>query len=144
MQDLKVSLIQADQIWEDKSANFSMYERYFNQITEADIIVLPEMFHTGFSMSVDQLAEDWQDSSGIEFLKKWSNQLQSAIYTSLIIREAGKFFNRGIFVFPDGTITWYDKRKSFGLGGEDQFFTAGKKENDCYLEGLEDQFTNLL
>jgi predicted amidohydrolase len=128
MQDLKVSLIQTDQIWEDKSANFSMYERYFNQITETDIIVLPEMFHTGFSMSVDQLAEDWQDSSGIEFLKKWSNQLQSAIYTSLIIREAGKFFNRGVFVFPDGTITWYDKRKSFGLGGEDKYYTAGNKE----------------
>ena len=93
MQDLKISLIQTDQIWEDKFANFSMYEGYFRQITETDIILLPEMFHTGFSMSVDQLAEDWQDSLGIEFLKHWSNQLQSAIYTSLIIREAGKFFN---------------------------------------------------
>ena len=79
MQDLKISLIQTDQIWEDKFANFSMYEGYFRQITETDIILLPEMFHTGFSMSVDQLAEDWQDSLGIEFLKHWSNQLQSAI-----------------------------------------------------------------
>jgi predicted amidohydrolase len=128
MQDIKVTLIQADQIWEDKSANFSMYENYFRQISETDIIILPEMFHTGFSMSVDQLAEDWQDSSGIDFLKKWSKQLQSAIYTSLIIREAGKIVNRGVFVFPDGSISTYDKRKSFGLGGEDQFFTAGEKE----------------
>ena len=128
MQDLKISLIQTDQIWEDKFANFSMYEGYFRQITETDIILLPEMFHTGFSMSVDQLAEDWQDSLGIEFLKHWSNQLQSAIYTSLIIREAGKFFNRGVFVFPDGTVTKYDKRKSFGLGGEENYYTAGNQE----------------
>ena len=128
MHDLKVTLIQADQIWEDKSANFSMYESFFMRITETDLIVLPEMFHTGFSMSVDQLAEEWNDSLGLNFLKNWSTRLQSAIYTSLIIRDEGKIYNRGVFVYPNGKVVKYDKRKSFGLGGEDKFYTAGNQE----------------
>jgi omega-amidase len=135
MQDLKISLIQADQLWEDKSGNFSLYESYFNELTDMDLILLPEMFHTGFSMNTENLSEDWQASEGIEFLKKWSNKLQSAIYTSLIINEEEKIYNRGVFVFPDGTLTKYDKRKSFGLGGEDKHFTAGEKETIVTWKG---------
>jgi predicted amidohydrolase len=135
MQDLKVSLIQADQIWEDKSANFSMYESYFNELIDVDLILLPEMFQTGFTMNTEKLSEDWQASEGIEFLKQWSNKLQSAIYTSLIINEEEKIYNRGIFVFPDGAITKYDKRKSFGLGGEDKHFTAGDQETIVTWKG---------
>lgn len=128
MQDLKVVLIQIDQIWEDKKANFSKYETFLSQLIKTDLIILPEMFHTGFSMSVELLAEDWDDSDGLDFLKKWSAKHDAAIYTSLIIREDGKYYNRGVFVYPDGNINFYDKRKSFGLGGEDQFYTAGKNE----------------
>ena len=135
MQDLKISLIQVDQLWEDKSGNFSLYESYFNELIDMDLILLPEMFQTGFTMNTEKLSEDWQASEGIEFLKQWSNKLQSAIYTSLIINEEEKIYNRGIFVFPDGVITKYDKRKSFGLGGEDQFFTAGGKETIVTLKG---------
>ncbi|MFM7667462.1 MAG: nitrilase-related carbon-nitrogen hydrolase [Bacteroidota bacterium] len=128
MQDLKVTLIQADQIWENKSANFSMYEYYFNQIVDSDLIILPEMFHTGFSMNVNELAEDWNESEGINFLKKWAEKINCAIYTSLIVRDEGEFFNRGVFVYPKGDLIKYDKRKSFGLGGEDKFYSAGNQE----------------
>jgi predicted amidohydrolase len=128
MQDLKVTLVQIDQVWEDKEANFKKYEAFFTQLNETDLVILPEMFHTGFSMSVDLLAEDWENSEGLDFLKKWAKQLNVAFYTSLIIREKGKFYNRGVFVYPDGNVNHYDKRKSFGLGGEDKFYTAGTKE----------------
>jgi predicted amidohydrolase len=79
-------------------------------------------------MSVDVLAEEWENSVGLDFLRNWSSKLDSAIYTSLIIRECSNYFNRGVFVYPNGTVSYYDKRKSFGLGGEDKFYTAGDKE----------------
>ena len=128
MQDLKVTLVQIDQVWEDKQSNFQKYEAIFSKQNETDLIILPEMFHTGFSMSVELLAEDWENSEGLNFLKKWSSKLDAAIYTSLIIRERGKYYNRGVFVYPDGNVKHYDKRKSFGLGGEDKFYTAGNNE----------------
>jgi predicted amidohydrolase len=128
MQDLKVTLIQVDQVWEDKQANFNKYQHFFSLLEKADLIILPEMFHTGFSMSVEFLAEDWDNSEGLDFLKKWSAKLNTAIYTSLIIREELNYYNRGVFVYPNGSITHYNKRKSFGLGGEDNFYTAGDKE----------------
>ncbi len=128
MQDLIVTLVQIDQVWEDKKANFMKYEAFFSQLNETDLVILPEMFHTGFSMSVELLAEDWENSVGLDFLKKWAKQLNAAIYTSLIIRENTQYYNRGVFVYPDGNVKHYDKRKSFGLGSEDKFYTAGNKE----------------
>ncbi|MBM3186477.1 MAG: nitrilase family protein, partial [Bacteroidetes bacterium] len=68
MQDLKVTLVQIDQVWEDKKANYFQYESYFQQIEQSDLVLLPEMFHTGFSMNVSALAEDWEDSEGLNFL----------------------------------------------------------------------------
>jgi predicted amidohydrolase len=128
MQDLNVTLIQVDQVWENKQANFSKYEDFFSQLNETDLVILPEMFHTGFSMSADLLAEEWENSEGLSFLKKWSARLNSAIYTSLIILENAKCYNRGVFVYPNGNVKHYDKRKSFCLGGEDKFYTAGNTE----------------
>jgi omega-amidase len=128
MQNLKVTLVQIDQVWEDKKANYSIYDHYFQQIEDTDLVVLPEMFHTGFSMNAVTLAEDWQDSEGITYLRKWAAKLDAAIYTSLIICENQKYYNRGVFVYPNGDILKYNKRKSFGLGGEDKFYTQGNNE----------------
>lgn len=135
MQDLNITLVQLDQIWEDKEANFSKYENVFNTIGSTDLIVLPEMFHTGFTMNVQELAEDWNNSEGLNFLKKWAKNLNNAFYTSLIIEEKGIFRNRGVFVYPDGKVEYYDKRKSFGLGGEDRFYTAGDREKIVKFKG---------
>ncbi|MFY7945185.1 MAG: nitrilase-related carbon-nitrogen hydrolase [Crocinitomicaceae bacterium] len=128
MQDLSVTIIQIDQIWEDKKANFSNLENIFSKLESTDLIVLPEMFHTGFSMNVNELAEKWEDSEGLSFLKTWAKNRKNAFYTSLIIEEKGLFRNRGVFVYPDGKVEYYDKRKSFGLGGEDRLYTAGDRE----------------
>ena len=127
MQNLKVTLVQADQIWEDKSANCNNYLALLKDI-DTDLIVLPEMFNTGFSMNVKELAEDWQNSKSVNWLQKLSKDKDAAIYTSLIIRDDKSVFNRGVFIFPTGEIEYYDKRKSFALAGEDKYFKSGEKE----------------
>lgn len=128
MQDLIVTIIQADQVWQDKTANYSMYETYFEQINNTDLILLPEMFHTGFSMDAKELAEEWESSQGMQFLFHWSNKLNAAIYTSLIIQEKGNYYNRGVFVQPNNQVDKYNKRKLFSLGRENEYYTPGDRE----------------
>lgn len=128
MQDLKVTLVQIDQLWEDKDANLLKYAEIFIQLDQTDLIVLPEMFHTGFTMRAKDLAEEWKNSDGLLFLKNWSEKLNAAIYTSLIIHDSGNCYNRGVFIFPSGKVVFYDKRKLFVLGGEDQYYQAGNDE----------------
>lgn len=127
MQDLKVVLVQADQKWEDKLSNLTHFEGLLSEIEDADLIVLPEMFHTGFSMNTVELAEETSNSIGIDWLQKIAKQKQSAIYTSLIIKENGSYFNRGIFVYPDEELKFYNKIKLFGLAGEDNYYSPGKE-----------------
>ena len=125
MQDLAVVLVQANQLWENKVGNLENYSSLLKEVDTCDLIVLPEMFHTGFSMNVEELGEEMENSLGINWLRKIASEKQSAIYTSLIIKENNHYYNRGVFIFPDGQIETYDKRKSFGLAGEDKYFTAG-------------------
>jgi predicted amidohydrolase len=128
MQDLKVTLVQANQIWEDKGANFTNFLRLIESINEpTDLVVFPEMFDTGFSMNVE-LAEDWNSNPSVNFLIDLAAKKDVAIYTSLMVKENNHFYNRGVFVYPSAEISFYDKRKSFGLGGEDKFYTAGETE----------------
>ena len=134
MQDLKVSLIQVNQVWEDRKANIDMFASLIEALTDTDLIVLPEMFHTSFSMNVT-LAEHWEDNAVIHQLKSWTSQSQAAIYTSMMVEDQGVFYNRGVFVSPIGEVTHYDKRKSFGLGGEDKVFTQGEHEQIVEYKG---------
>lgn len=127
MQNLKVTLVQANQIWEDKQANFANYNQLLSDNETGDLILLPEMFHTGFSMNNTVLAEKMEDSEGISWLKKLAQTKKAAVYTSMIISENGHFYNRGLFIEPNGTLTVYDKRKTFGLANEDQFYESGKR-----------------
>lgn len=128
MQDLRITFIQADQIWEDKTANLKHYEELLKSVSESDLILLPEMFQTGFSMNTGELAEKMETSSGISWLKQQAELKNAAFYTSLIIEENGKYYNRGVFVEPGGKITCYDKRKLFGMAEESIHFTAGSNE----------------
>lgn len=129
MQDLKVALVQANQIWENKEANFENYSSLLKYVSGVHLIMLPEMFHTGFSMNTKSLAETMENSEGIKWLKELAKTKNSAVYTSLIIEENSNFYNRGVFIFPSGDMTIYDKRKTFGLAGEDQTFKSGTKES---------------
>jgi len=128
MQDLKVAIVQANQVWENKEANLEHYAFLLKYIIDVDLIVLPEMFHTGFSMNTGSLAEKMENSIGLNWLKELAKSKNSAVYTSLIIEENSNFYNRGIFVTPTGEFSIYDKRKTFGLAGEDKAFKAGTSE----------------
>ncbi|MDR0801879.1 nitrilase-related carbon-nitrogen hydrolase [Fluviicola sp.] len=128
MQDLKITLIQTHQVWEDKAANLANYERLLHTIPETDLVLLPEMFQTGFSMNTEALAEAPDNSPGIEWLKKQASVKKAAFYTSLIIRDSDCCYNRGVFVEPSGKISIYDKRKLFGMADESIYFSAGTKE----------------
>lgn len=128
MQDLRITLVQANQIWEDKQANLENYNRLLQNCQDTDLIVLPEMFHTAFSMNAHKFTETMDNSVGLDWLKITAKEKNVAIYTSLIIQENGNYYNRGVFVIPSGKIISYDKRKCFGLAGEDKVFTAGKEK----------------
>lgn len=135
MQDLNISVLQCNQFWEDKKANFNHIEQLISGKNLGDILLLPEMFSTGFSMHAESLAEDWEDSSTLKWLCKLAEQNSCAIYTSMIIRDHGKYFNRGVFVEPSGAFHHYDKRRVFGLAGEDKIYTAGQKSKVIAYKG---------
>lgn len=135
MKDLTITLVQANQIWEDKSANFSNYERLLSDVKKTDLILLPEMFNTGFSMNATHLAEPFNNALSIDWLKELAERKNAAIYTSLIIEENGNYYNRGVFVESNGIISVYDKRKTFGLAGEDNVFSKGGKSTIVNYKG---------
>lgn len=128
MKDLSITLVQANQIWEDKAANLTHFEELLKTVPETDLILLPEMFQTGFSMNAERLSEKMEDSFSISWLKQQAKEKNAAFYTSLIIEENGNYYNRGVFVEPTGKLTYYDKRKLFGMAEESTHFTAGTKE----------------
>lgn len=128
MSNLKVSLVQTQQFWEDKQANLNHLDQILSSIGETDLIVLPEMFNTSFSMNAESLAEVMDNSEAFSWLKKTASEKASAIYTSFIVKENNAYYNRGIFMLPSGTHYQYDKRQLFSLAGEDQVFSPGKEK----------------
>lgn len=135
MQDLKVSLIQTIQFWEDKTKNLRHFENHLANISEdTDLIILPEMFHTSFSMHSEKLAET-MDGEGIAWLKKQAKNHKAAIVASLIITEDKKYFNRMVFVEPTGKIHTYDKIKLFGLAKENNHYSPGTQKTIVEYKG---------
>lgn len=128
MQDLKITLLQCHQYWEDKVQNLAYFETLLQQVSATDLILLPEMFHTGFSMNVQVFAENNENSMALNWLKEKAKEKNAAFYTSFIAEEVGNFYNRGVFVYPSGEIVFYNKRKLFTLAKEDESFTAGEKQ----------------
>ncbi len=111
--------------WEDAAANREMFAHEIRSLAgNTDLIVLPEMFNTGFSMNSERLAET-MDGPTVLWMRDQAKSSRAAIYGSAIITENGRYFNRGIFARPDGTISQYDKRHLFRMAGEHQHFAAG-------------------
>jgi len=135
MQNLRVTIIQAALFWEDTDANLAAFDAKIDKIRdETDLIVLPEMFTTGFSMAAEKLAQDMKGES-VEWLKKIARNKQADITGSIIIRENGKYFNRLLWAKPDGTLLNYDKRHLFRLTGEEKVYSAGDKNITVELKG---------
>jgi len=125
---MKIALIQSSLIWENPAANRNYFEEKINAIIEkVDLIVLPEMFTTGFTMNPASLAETMQGTT-ILWLQSLAKAKNSAVTGSLIIKENNNFYNRLVFVFPTGEIQFYDKRHLFTLAGEDKVYTSGKEK----------------
>lgn len=125
---MKIALIQSDLYWEDASANRKNFESKINQIdSDVNLVVLPEMFSTGFTMNASEVAETMQGET-VLWMQSLAQQKQFAIVGSLIIAEEGKYYNRMLFVFPDGAIRHYDKRHLFTLAGEDKSYTSGTEK----------------
>lgn len=132
---MKIALIQTDLIWENPTQNRNNFEEKINSIaSDVDLIVLPEMFSTGFSMHPEQLAESMQGET-VSWLQHLAKAKNLAITGSLIIKENENFYNRMVFVFPSGEIQYYDKRHLFSLAGEDKVYSAGAKKQIVAYKG---------
>lgn len=125
---MKVAVIQSDIIWESPKANLEAFENKINSIEEeVDLIVLPEMFSTGFTMNPSTVAESMAGAT-VSWLMDLANLKNTAITGSVIIEENNKYYNRMLFVYPTGEIKYYDKRHLFSLAKEEDFFTAGREK----------------
>ncbi|MGV3638091.1 MAG: amidohydrolase [Flavobacteriales bacterium] len=113
--------------WEDAEANRGMFATKLAILAgRTDLIVLPEMFTTGFSMRSTELAEEMNGPT-VQWMREQAKKLGAAIYGSVIITEGGKCFNRGLFVRPDGQVTVYDKRHLFRFANETDHYSAGSE-----------------
>lgn len=134
MRDLRVTLVQTMLHWEDASANRDMFTEKLASIGATDLIVLPEMFNTGFTMESELFAET-MDGPTVEWMRGTAKKQGAAIYGSAIIKEGGSCYNRGIFVMPDGMIVHYDKRHLFRMAGEHMHYSAGSERVVVDLNG---------
>lgn len=124
---LKIAFIQANLKWEDSEANRQLFSEEIAKISEeTDLIILPEMFTTGFSMNAEKLAEP-TDGPTLKWMREQAKKKQAAVTGSVIISENGNYYNRLFFVFPDGKYQLYDKRHTFTLAKEDETYTAGRE-----------------
>lgn len=134
MQDLKVALIQANLVWEDHTANLVHLNDRISQVpADVHLIVLPEMFSTGFSMHPANLAQ-CMDGPVVSWMLDRSQESKADITGSLIVEEAGLFYNRLIWVKPDGSIYGYDKKHLFRYAGEEKVYAPGDRQLlvDCH------------
>lgn len=135
MEQLKVTLFQAYLFWENIDKNLKNISLRLSSIREkTDLIVLPEMFNTGFTMNAEPNAED-MDGKTINWMKETAQKFNAVVTGSIIIKENSKFYNRLIWMQPDGKYQYYDKKHLFGLGQEDKTYTAGKKQLIVELKG---------
>jgi omega-amidase len=136
MSDLKVTLIQSRLQWEDIAANLRMFDEKIDAIGErTEVVILPEMFSTGFSMQSEKLAET-MDGSAVQWMKKKAAQKNIILTGSLIIKnEQGEYVNRLIWMQPNGAYGVYDKRHLFGYAGEDAHYHPGDRRLIAQVKG---------
>ncbi|ALJ05860.1 amidohydrolase [Pseudalgibacter alginicilyticus] len=132
---LKIALIQSDLVWENPELNRNSFSKKIKAITvDVDLIILPEMFTTGFTMNAKNVAETMQGET-VSWMQDLAIKKKSAILGSVVITENGNFYNRLLFVSPKGTIEYYDKKHSFTLVGEEKIYTAGTQKNMIAYKG---------
>lgn len=138
--DIRISAVQTHLFWEDKDANLKMLENKIVGLRgTTDIVVLPEMFSSGFSMNTNQLAEPvWGKT--MKWMKRVSEENRLIVTGSLIMEEEGTCFNRLIWMLPNGQFGQYNKRHLFGMAGERMYYTAGDSRFIASVNGWKIQF----
>jgi predicted amidohydrolase len=133
--DLKLALLQTSLVWQDPLANRTAFEPLLEQARGADLVVLPEMFTTGFSMQSAELAEP-EDGPSSQWLVEQARLIGAVVAGSLIVQAAdGTYRNRFLWARPDGSLAWYDKRHLFRMAGEHKYFAAGDEQVLLELNG---------
>ncbi|MEP7374509.1 MAG: amidohydrolase [Chitinophagaceae bacterium] len=135
MSTLTITTIQTNLHWEDKAANLQMLQEKILSIKEkTEIVALPEMFSTGFSMKPEELAET-MDGDTVSWMKRIAAENKIILTGSVIIKENDNYFNRLIWMLPNGQYGVYDKRHRFAFAGEDNRYTAGTKRLIASVKG---------
>jgi len=134
MQDLIVHAIQEDLIWENEQANLQLFEQRISEIGESDLILLPEMFNTGFTMNPGANANP-EPGPVLDWMMDQAHKADSAICGSTIVRVNEEYFNRLYWCRPDGSHEFYDKRHLFSLAGEEKVYSAGNSIIQTEIKG---------
>lgn len=122
---LSISLIQPNTVWHDTKANIDLIDRLMEEIHDSHMIILPEMWNTGFSMSPEGVATT-MDGDVVRQMQSWAKRKSAIVGGSVIIKEKDKYYNRFLLVSADGPVASYDKKHLFTLAGEHKSYTAGK------------------
>lgn len=135
MENLSITIIQSDIAWHNIEKNISLLQSVIEKIkNKTDLIILPEMFTTGFTMVPAGVCQT-MNGTAVSFLKKTAAEYKTDITGSAVICENGNFYNRLIWARPDGTIHTYDKRHLFRMAGEDKIYTPGNSLLTVELKG---------
>jgi predicted amidohydrolase len=135
MSTLTVTTIQPDLQWEDKTANLRRLEEKIDGIgVHTELVILPEMFSTGFSMRPELLAESMEGPT-VAWMRAIATRKKIILTGSVIIEEEGKYFNRLIWMLPNGQYGYYDKRHRFAYAGENEHYSAGHKRLIASVKG---------
>ncbi len=134
MSRLLVTIIQTALSWEDKAANLAMLEEKIGSIEKTEIVVLPEMFSTGFSMQPEKLAETI-DGPTVQWMTTIAAQKRIILTGSIIIKEEENYYNRLVWMLPNGQYGFYNKRHLFAYAGEHDHYTPGNKKLVASVKG---------
>lgn len=133
--DLNITVIQKDLVWEDKKANLEGFEKMIAGCKDKmEVVLLPEMFNTGFSMKPAELAET-MDGEAVQWMKRIAAQKKIILAGSLMIKDEDCYYNRLIWMLPTGEYGFYDKRHLFAYAGEDAHYTSGRKRLIASVKG---------
>ena len=138
MSQLRTTLVQCDLRWEDPATNCRQLEDKLADLSlaDTDLIVLPEMFATGFTMNSREMAEPMESSLAVDWLRRQAMQRGCVVTGSVAIQEQGDYFNRLVWARPDGELIWYDKRHLFRMAGEHERYAMGEQRVIVELNGF--------
>ncbi|MEX2594216.1 MAG: amidohydrolase [Anditalea sp.] len=135
MENLKIALFQTNLYWQNREANLAMLEeKIWSMEKPVDLIILPEMFPTGFTMESKEMAEPMNFTT-TKWMKQMAAQTRSVVTGSVIIKDSGKLFNRLLWATPEGEVSYYDKRHLFRMANEEEHYDMGKENIFVGLKG---------